>query len=461
MRVNGRKIGLVLLFLGHIVVSVNQGFVWYFCRHFQYGTTINGKDVSGLTVKAAETLLSSPEKEYQLTLKERDGEETISAEEIEFDYDFGKQVKEIKLKQYPYAWMKGLWSKEVHEIEIEKTYDEKRLEGVCDQLGCLNEEKMVEPENAGLELVNGQYEIIEGHPGSVIIEDQFITAVKEAINEEQECLSLEETGCYKEATITTEDEGLKAKREALNHYVSSVITYDFGDRQEVIDGELISQWISIDEQNVVTLDEEKVLSYIGIVADTYDTLGGERTFRTSAGNHITIKGGDYGWQIDRQAEGEALIEMLKKGNQHIAKTPAYLQEARCREKDDIGNSYVEINLTKQYLWFYKNGKLITEGSIVSGTGTNEHATPAGTYNVDYKKANAILRGPGYACPVSYWIPFNSGIGIHDATWRGTFGGSIYMYNGSHGCINTPLTMAKAIFAEIESGMPVVCYHEAY
>ena len=77
----------------------------------------------------------------------------------------------------------------------------------------------------------------------------------------------------------------------------------------------------------------------------------------------------------------------------------------------------------------------------------------------YKQANATLRGPGYACPVRYWMPFNGGIGIHDATWRGSFGGSIYVYNGSHGCINTPLSLAGTIFNEIEQGVPIVCYKD--
>jgi len=118
---------------------------------------------------------------------------------------------------------------------------------------------------------------------------------------------------------------------------------------------------------------------------------------------------------------------------------------------------LEIDLTKQYLWFYKNGTLITKGSVVTGNVSSNHTTPPGTYKLTYKQKDAVLRGPGYAAPVTYWMPFNGGIGLHDASWRAAFGGEIYKTNGSHGCINAPYQVAEAVFKNIEAGVPVICY----
>ena len=56
------------------------------------------------------------------------------------------------------------------------------------------------------------------------------------------------------------------------------------------------------------------------------------------------------------------------------------------------------------------------------------------------------------------MPFNGGIGIHDATWRSSFGGNIYVAGGSHGCVNAPYSLANTIFNNIDSGTPVVCYY---
>ena len=76
----------------------------------------------------------------------------------------------------------------------------------------------------------------------------------------------------------------------------------------------------------------------------------------------------------------------------------------------------------------------------------------------YKERNAMLVGENYETPVSYWMPFNQNVGLHDAVWRDSFGGSIYKTSGSHGCINLPYAIAKQIYGYAEKGMPVICYH---
>jgi lipoprotein-anchoring transpeptidase ErfK/SrfK len=120
---------------------------------------------------------------------------------------------------------------------------------------------------------------------------------------------------------------------------------------------------------------------------------------------------------------------------------------------------VEINITRQHVWFYKNGKLITQGDVVTGDPNKGYSTNVGTYMLNYKEKESTLRGANYEAKVTYWMPFNGNIGIHDASWRYSFGGEIYKRNGTHGCINSPLYLAKAIFENIEEGTPIICYEE--
>jgi lipoprotein-anchoring transpeptidase ErfK/SrfK len=87
------------------------------------------------------------------------------------------------------------------------------------------------------------------------------------------------------------------------------------------------------------------------------------------------------------------------------------------------------------------------------------STPGGLYGLTYKQLNATLNGPGYSTPVSYWMPFNGGIGLHDATWKTVFGEDYYKTDGSHGCINLPLEAAATIYEYVDTGSPVVCYWE--
>ena len=99
-----------------------------------------------------------------------------------------------------------------------------------------------------------------------------------------------------------------------------------------------------------------------------------------------------------------------------------------------------------------------ESDFVSGNSAKGYDTPAGVYSITYKQRDATLKGENYETPVSYWMPFNKNIGMHDATWRGSFGGTIYLTSGSHGCVNLPLNMAAAIYEYVSTGFPVVCYY---
>lgn len=96
--------------------------------------------------------------------------------------------------------------------------------------------------------------------------------------------------------------------------------------------------------------------------------------------------------------------------------------------------------------------------MVTGNVSNNTSTPTGVYSLKYKQRDATLKGQGYSSPVNFWMPFNGGIGIHDASWRSVFGGRIYLTNGSHGCVNSPYYLANTIFNNINEGTPVVCYY---
>lgn len=453
-------IGVSVVLMTLFIVYLGMGI--FFLNHFYYHTTINGKEVGGKTVYEVEQLLLNEAKSYSITLLERgDKTEMISGTEMGYTYKLGGQVTKLKKEQKAFGWLTKVWKEKELELTLEPTYDEELFKACFNDLECLLPLNSIVPKDATVVFRGKAYVIQEGDKGTQVIGDVLYKTLKEALLNQEATINLEDKGCYEVARYTTESKELIVKREALNKYVDTQVTYHFGDRTKVLDGEEIHNWVQIDEKNKVILDEEAVKEYVKQLAITYDTLYSTRQFKTNAGNTVTVVGGDYGWRIDKKKESQILIELLKKGNQKIDREPEYEQEAWCRDTYDIGDTYVEINLTTQYLWLYKNGELITEGSIVSGTGSNSYATPEGTYRIDYKQTNAILRGPGYATPVSFWMPFNRGIGIHDATWRSSFGDSIYVYNGSHGCINTPYELAQTIFSEVEKGMPVICYNDVY
>ncbi|MCQ4022604.1 MULTISPECIES: L,D-transpeptidase [unclassified Ruminococcus] len=124
---------------------------------------------------------------------------------------------------------------------------------------------------------------------------------------------------------------------------------------------------------------------------------------------------------------------------------------------DVGDTYIHIDIDKQTMWFYKNNKLLVETPVVTGTA-GACDTPTGYFEVRKLASPAHLMGPTWDVTTQYWVGINvsNDIGLHDSQWRDTgYGGDIYTYQGSNGCINTPLDAMKKIYENIVLGTPVV------
>lgn len=455
---NNKIIFIILgcIFLGLILSYLFISF--YFTNRFSFKSYINGVNVSGKTPTEVEEMLIS-DNNYMVQINCRDNNsEIIQGSDINLKYNIGDEIQEVKDKQSSFGWIYSVFKKREYNIELGFSYDENKLKDKYDDLSIFNEDNIIEPKDASITYENNGYVIKHEVLGNKIKKDELFEEVKEALANKKEYIDVEKSNLYEEPKIFASTKELTGAKEELDKYINTKITYTRGNEVvSVLDGNRIKDWLSLDDEFQVAFNEEKVGEYVRELDDIYDTIGISRSFNTSLGTNIQVSGGDYGWIMDNGEEIKELTELIKNGTE-MSREPIYLQKGFSYDNNDIGNTYVEINLTNQYLWFYVDGKIIAEGSVVTGNGNSKYATPAGVYTLDYKAANATLRGPGYACPVSFWMPFNGDIGIHDATWRGRFGGQIYMGDGSHGCVNTPYNLSQAIFNNISAGTPVVCYH---
>lgn len=448
----GVIISLCTLFLLYFGTAI------YFMNHFYYGSVVNCINVSGKTTQQAKEEMSSKLLEYTLDLKERGGKkEQIKAVDIGLKYISNEQIMELKDKQKSFKWISAFFNRKENEITVGVTCDVELLRKQLDKLTCFDISNVVEPKNPSFKYTSNGYIIVDEILGNKINKDILYTEVKNAILKEETSIELESINCYINPQYTSKSEKIIDTNDMLNKYAASKITYTFGERKETLDGSTINKWLNVDENFAVKLDEDKVKNYLSELSNTYNTLGKIRNFVTSSGKTINVSGGDYGSIINTAKETEDLIAAIKEGKT-VTKEPQYAQSAFSHGLSDIGSTYVEIDMSKQHLWFYKNGSIIAQGNIVTGNVNAGHKTPEGIYRLKYKQKGAVLRGPDYAAPVTFWMPFNGGIGIHDASWRSEFGGNIYKTDGSHGCINSPYNLAKAIFDNIEVGTPIVCFY---
>lgn len=443
-----------------ILLVIYFGMAKYFVNHFCFGSEINSVDVSGKTVEDAKIVVASQLQEYTLNLKERGGKiEQIKAGDVGLKYSSEEEFKIFKDSQNPFGWVLATFNPKDSKMILELSYDEKLLKERIERLSCLDSSNVIEPKNPSFQYSDNSYVIVDEVIGSKIDKDVLYSHVADAILKGETEIDLESAGAYIKPKYTSKSEKTIEVRDILNKYVSSKINYIFGEGKEYLDGSTINKWLAVDEKTFeVKFDEKKVKDYINALSKTYNTVGKTRSFATSSGTTVNIGGGDYGWLINEAKETQDLMSAIKDG-QTITKEPVYSQKAfsLSHGNSDIGNTYVELDLRKQHLWFYKNGSLIVRGDVVTGNVRAGHATPKGVYRLKYKQKNAVLRGPDYAVPVTFWMPFNGGIGLHDASWRSVFGGSIYVTNGSHGCVNLPYDVAKKIFNTIDENTPVICY----
>lgn len=453
-----RKVFIAKAGLGTIVLSLYIGASLFFKDTFYFGTTLGDLKIGGKTTTQVQQAIEQKGQAYVLSLHGRNAEkQTLSGETFELSYGIEESLEDLKKRQPAFAWPLGLFSKKDLEVTQTVSYNEALLMEAINQLEYFNEETRVAPENATLVFNGDSFDIMPGDKGNKLNKEAVKAAVIEALHKNKDVIDLEESGCYETAKFTEDSPEVLLAKEKFDKYVKANITYHFGEAQEVVDAELISTWLELTEEGEAIINKKKVRKYIAELGKKYDTLGITREFKTSEGTIAKVHGGDYGFQISVSSNSEALIAAIKEG-QVTSKEPIPTLYTQSYNSEDIGNSYVEISLTKQYLWFYKDGKLITKGSIVTGDKKRNYSTPQGTYKLKYKQRNATLTGEDYSAPVNYWMPFNGDIGIHDATWRNAFGGDIYVSDGSHGCVNAPYSMAQAIFNNIEVGMPIICYY---
>ena len=253
--------------------------------------------------------------------------------------------------------------------------------------------------------------------------------------------------------------------QKLDDFMDCGIVYDMGAEQITVDRKTAAGFISLDENGDFLFDEngelipneEAMIAFVDGIVEAYDTVGKELAYEATRGETVMVPYKKYGTRLDRDAEVAYFLEAFKNDVSEVH-VPKYIQEGYVRGLNDIGNTYIEIDMTEQKMYAYVNGVCEVETDIVTGNMKKGWDTPAGVNYIYAKQRNRILRGADYESFVSYWMPVNGGIGIHDATWRSKFGGEIYKKNGSHGCINTPKADMKKIYELYEVGTPVIMFY---
>ena len=461
----GKKVAIILCSVIAFFLVLYLGIVWFFRTHFYLGTMINENDFGLKSVAQVEEFMKDHVAEYELTLRETDGKtEVIRGADISLSYVESDELKKLLDAQNPFLWPKALWERERIETKVGVQYDEALLTEVIASLQCLVEEGRIESVSAQPKFEETQFVVEPEVIGTQVEETILREKIEVSINGFVEELDLVAEECYKKPVYVSDSPEVVQLTADLNQALGAEVTYQVAPQTEIVDSALISKWLIVDSEMQIQLDTDLVKEYVEGLASKYNTVGKTRTFTTAYGKTVEVQGGDYGWRLDKDAETKALIENIK-SKEPVTREPMFHSRGGDHGIDnDYGKTYVEVDLTNQRMAFIKDGAVALESEIVTGL-PRRSPTPQGSFDLTYKTRNAVLRAPlradgtrEYETPVAFWMPFNGGIGFHDATWQSSFGGTRYQTNGSHGCINMPYSKAQALYDLIGDDMAIICHY---
>ena len=459
---NGSFKKVFLIVIGILIIIYVLGCV-VFSKRFLPNTTINGINASYKTPQALDKIAQDRLKGYKLTLIGRNNvKDIISGDNVDLRIDSDTGAKKIKEEQGYMLWPLAFFNEDNIKGRLNVSLNQEKLDQILKNLNIFKKENIINPVSAYPVYVEKKkdFEINKGILGSKPVEGRVNEFVKnELLSETLEAKYPDSV--YAPQRNTASNPNLKKAIAEMNKYTKLKIVYVFGKEKYTLTGLDIAKMFNIDSERDygVSLDRNKVREFVRSLSRKYSTYGDAREINSaSTGGKLKVTGGSYGWLIDREKETDALMKIIQEGKDVENREPIYAQKAISRENGDLGNEFIEIDLTKQHMWFVRNGEVLVSTPIVSGNPNRGDATPPGIYPITYKQKHAVLRGPGYASPVVYWMPFNGSIGIHDASWQPVYGGKRYLYAGSHGCINTPLSKVAEIFKLSKEGMPVIVHY---
>lgn len=413
------------------------------------GTRVNQVDLSLMKRKeAAEYFSHWKQEEFLLTLQDKEGNmETLTGKDIHLGYE--PDFSEVP-KLDSFFILFSLGEKKDYTLKGKLFYDDAAVRDFAKNYAAAHstEEK---PRGKFLTayVPGAGYLIGEEKKGGKISEEALEKAIQNAINEGKNFIMLEDAGVYEEADKV---EGLEILQEEKNNALPGVIRYNFSGEVIELNSDTTLSWFKDGGEE---LDNGQVKQFVKKLKTYTDTSGVARSFKTEDGRILSL-GGKYGFSMSEKKEIKKLTDSLL-ARENIVRDAEYEMVALARGAEDIGNTYVEVDIGRQKIFYFENGELQLSSDCVTGNVARRHGTPDGVYSLSYKAKNATLKGPDYEAKVNYWMPFNRGIGFHDALWRNRFGGSIYRNAGSHGCINLPFSSAQDLFQKVYQGIPVVCH----
>lgn len=444
------KIILIIVIIYIFLISTFIITFSFLNTHFHYNVQINGIDCSFSTVKQAKEKINQQIALREIYIKFANNiVYKIPSESIGLYLEDTKELEQIlKVRN-----LRGFFKEKEYTLQKSLIFDEAKMMNYLKSLPEFNKE-VVLAKNAFLNFDEKSHtiNIVSGTIGNVESVEKAFQIAKDTL---QKGKTIIDFTVYPE--IIESNEELIQNQNRMNNILKTTIHY------KLRNGKIVTldwnNWVKRNKQGNWNIEiGNNLKEFVDSLNKKVKQANSTCTFKaTGIGNIKLYLRSSLREQINTDEEKKKIKQLLETGKTYHVE-PTYIKS----NYEDALSNYLEIDLTRQKVWLYRNGRCIVSGKCVSGSISGGHATPTGMFYLDYKTTDTYLRGRNndgsrYNSHVNYWMPFNGGIGLHDATWRSRFGGTIYRYNGSHGCINLPYSVAKKIYENINYKTLIIVY----
>ena len=492
-----KKSNVKLLLVGACVLGA---LVMTGCGKKNYDTfpekySLASVDVGGMTAKEAQKAVKEAVKKYQIAVKLDDASFDMNADELGLEYndktDMQMLINAANKDKEPEKKVELFKTKNAEELEsalvdsyiTAKTQEQSDAAAQSTDTSDTDTDadkkqdstgetqtfdiRTIQPYRATIayNADAGAFVGVDGVAGEAPVYDTATKNLKKAVKELKEKAELtSETGNVEGDVAADSDYVQDALKEA-NAYLDVTVTCNFNPSTgkaatETVGKDQISQWLVVGNDGLsVSLDGESMANYCTELAKNHDVSKTKKgQFKTTTGSVISVNVPASGQTVDGNKLYESIADAInKKQSATVEAVYSEAQEEETGEYVTYGGNYCEVDLTNQMVYVYKNGQQVVSSPCVTGCIAKGHGTPTGVYSIFSMDKNRYLNGDGYKSWVNFFVPFNGGIGFHDASWRSTFGGNIYLYSGSHGCINMPYAQVQKLFANVSMGEKVIVY----
>ena len=433
----GRKVPKPLIIALVALVAIYGIGVAVWSGVFMPNTKVNGVDVSLKSTAALAEENANRMKTYSLDVTGENVNATIKASDVDLTVNYGDYAREAMSKVSPWAWPVTIFTGSNVEIEAPASYNSEKLAKVVQAAIEPHNKTATKSENATVAFDEGSsaFEVKKEVLGTALDEKRVEQLVVESLSANAATLTLTDDAVQK-PQITSDNPKLAQAAKDANAYLAATQTLTANNQTVMTLGAAdIAPWVKVADDLTVSLDSSQLTGWVESNLAPRLELGKNVSSKTAATVAVPWLNEGAAW-----APGGA----------------------------DWGARYIDCDLTEQHARMYDaSGALIWESDFVSGDESEGRGTPVGVYAINSNKGtNKTLKGldenhdgePDYISEVDYWMPFYENlVAFHDADWRYSFGGEIYLTNGSHGCVNLPPAAAAELFQITQVGDPVVVH----